>query len=71
MTLDFKTIDDFHRDGVVVLRQVFSSKWIRELGAGLAANMRSPGPYRREYSECKKTGSFFGDYCNWQRIAAY
>ena len=71
MTLDSKTIDDFHRDGVVVLRQVFSSKWIKELCAGLTANMRSPGPYRREYNECKKTGSFFGDYCNWQRIAAY
>ena len=58
MIIDSNIIDDFHRDGVVLLRQVFLSKWIRELCAGLAVNKRSPGPYRREYSECKNLALF-------------
>ena len=65
MTIDSDTIKAYSQDGVVVLRQVFCDTWIEKLRNGLAANMESPGKYRREYGKAKERSAFFGDYCNW------
>ncbi|MDH3636291.1 MAG: phytanoyl-CoA dioxygenase family protein [Gammaproteobacteria bacterium] len=63
-------VDAFKRDGVLLLRGVFSD-WIETLRAGVEANMRDPGPFGREYLEPGQAGRFFGDYCNWDRIPEY
>ena len=70
MHLEQTTIDDFQRDGAVVLRGVFTD-WIDTLQAGVASNMADPGPYGREYTKSENSGRFFGDYCNWDRIPEY
>ena len=71
MTVDRNTFEAYRQDGVVLLRQAFGNKWIEKLRAGLAANMESPGKYRRDYGKNGEHGVFFGDYCNWQRIRNY
>ncbi len=62
--------EQFRRDGVVHLEGVFAD-WVDVLRAGVERNMRSPGPYTREYEPEGSKGYFFGDYCNWARIPEY
>ena len=68
--IDEETIKAYHRDGVTVVRGLFTD-WVEILQAGVDANMSDPGQYARYYTEPGKPGHFFGDYCNWQRISQY
>ncbi len=64
------TIEEFQRDGVVVLRGVFRD-WIETLAAGVAEVMKHPSPLERSYRPKDGSAVFFQDYCNWSRIAAF
>ncbi len=64
-------IEAYRRDGAVALRGVFAPHWIAALARGLDRNMAEPGPYAKRYTPEGKPGLFFGDYCNWPRIAEY
>ena len=64
-------IADYARDGAVALRGVIPSTWVELLRQGVDQNMREPGPHAKRYTPDGKPGLFFGDYCNWRRIAAY
>lgn len=66
-----ETVEQFRRDGAVVLRQAFSPDWIARLAQGIERNLMLPGPMAIHYTEEGKPGRFFGDYCNWQRIPQY
>ncbi len=68
--LDVKTVETFAAEGVVVLRGLFAD-WVETLRAGVTDNMDNPGPWAKFYTPEGQPGHFFGDYCNWQRIAAY
>ena len=68
--IDDATAEAFRRDGVVHLEGAFTG-WIDVLRAGVERNMRSPGPYTKEYEPEGSKGCFFGDYCNWARIPEY
>ena len=61
----------YQRDGVVCLRGLFSSKWLESLALGIEKNLKEPGPYTVGYTAEDGSGSFLGDYCNWQRIEEY
>ena len=61
----------YRRDGAVALRGVFGDAWIDRLRAGVEENLASPGPFAKRYTPSGRPGLFFGDYCNWRRIAAY
>ena len=61
----------FECDGAVCLRGVFSRHWVDLLAAGVENNIASPGRFARYYTPEGNPGKFFGDYCNWQRIAEY
>jgi ectoine hydroxylase-related dioxygenase (phytanoyl-CoA dioxygenase family) len=65
-----RDIADYRRDGAVCLRGVFAD-WVDTIAAGIERNMREPGPYAAESVRSGETGSFFDDYCNWQRIAEF
>ena len=68
--VDEATAGRFRHDGVVHLQGVFSD-WVEVLRAGVERNMRSPGPYTKEYEPEGSKGYFFGDYCNWSRVPEY
>ncbi len=63
-------VENFQRDGVTLLPGVFAD-WIETLRRGVEYNLANPGPWWREYLDHGQAGSFFGDYCNWQRIDEY
>lgn len=71
MDVTAEQIAAYQRDGALVLRGVFRG-WIETLCAGVAANMASPGPFGTENVRPEDGGgSFFDDYCNWQRIQQF
>ncbi len=70
MILEATQIEAFEKDGVVLMRGVFS-EWIDRLRQGVEKNMQDPGPWGREYMQAGEPGRFFGDYCNWDRIGEY
>jgi len=65
-----RAIADYRRDGAVCLRGVFAD-WVDVIAAGIERNLREPGPYAAESVASGEAGSFFDDYCNWQRIAEF
>lgn len=68
--LNDTTLDDFQRDGVVLIKGLFRD-WVDELREGIDANMQEPGEFGKNYTKSGQQGQFFGDYCNWQRIPQY
>ena len=46
MDINSDTVEAYRRDGVTVLRQIFSADWIERLREGLEENIREPGPWR-------------------------
>lgn len=63
--------DAFRRDGVTVLRGLFSPHWLERLREGIEENLAHPGPMSSTYTDAGKAGRYFGDYCNWDRIEAF
>jgi ectoine hydroxylase-related dioxygenase (phytanoyl-CoA dioxygenase family) len=63
-------IDDFHRDGVVVLRGVFSY-WIDTLRQGADFHIDNPSEGALIHKADSYKGEFLEDFCNWQRIPEY
>ena len=69
---DARDIEAFRRDGVVLLRGVFSD-WVDTLRAGLQRNLDNPERYAFpcESNPAGEPGRFFDSYCNWQLIPEY
>jgi len=65
-----RAVESFHRDGAVCLRGIFTD-WVELIAAGIERNMRHPGPLAANSVLPGQDGSFFDDYCNWQRIPEF
>jgi ectoine hydroxylase-related dioxygenase (phytanoyl-CoA dioxygenase family) len=63
-------VDDFARDGAVVLRGLFAD-WIERLRSGVDAIMGAPSALQRVYRPADGSAPFFQDLCNWRRIAEF
>ena len=63
--------DAFRRDGAVLVKGVAEQPWLLRLAEAIDANHADPGPFRSDYTAPDASGSFWGDYCNWQRFDAY
>ena len=63
-------IDEFQRDGVVLLRGLFLN-FVETICAGIEKNLHSPGEYAAENLSVNEPGRFFDDYCNWQYISEF
>ena len=68
--LSQRQIDDFARDGAVVVPGLFAG-FVELIAEGIEANMADPGPYAAENLEPGETGRFFDDYCNWTRLPPF
>jgi len=62
-------LHSFQTKGAVYLPGLLKD-WIEPLQRGVERNMKSPGPFVRDYTD-DHGGRFFGDYCNWGRIEEY
>ncbi len=65
--LSDQQISDYKKDGVILIKEVFLP-WIEKLKTGFEKVLKNPGPHARENVLKKNHGSFFEDYCNWERI---
>lgn len=64
-------VEAYAQEGAVCLRGLFAAEWLELLARGVERNLAEPGPFAKRYSPEGAPGLFFGDYCNWDRIAEY
>lgn len=63
-------IEAFETDGAVAIPGLMAD-WVEVIAAGIERNMREQGPYAADSVGQGEPGSFFDDYCNWQRIPEF
>ena len=56
--LNSSDIEAFERNGVVLVKGLFAD-YVDELRAGIARNMKDPGPYAAENLKASENGRFF------------
>ena len=64
-------INDYKKNGVVVLRNSVNKKWINILKHGVKKNFQNPSKYKCVYEKNNKKELFYDDYCNWNKIEEY
>ena len=64
-------INNYNNNGVIVLRNIITKKWINILKKGLKNNFKNPSKYKCVYEKNNKKELFYDDYCNWRRIEEY
>ena len=71
MLLKKSIIDDYQNNGVTILRNIVSDKWIEKIKIGVKKNFKNPSKYKCVYEKINNKELFYDDYCNWQRIEEY
>ncbi|MCU1368607.1 MAG: hypothetical protein JWN39_4246 [Ilumatobacteraceae bacterium] len=66
-----RSIEEFQRDGVTLLRCAVTASQLAVLGDAVEANMAAPSEWASDYTAGDASGRFFGDYVSWTRIDAY
>ncbi len=64
-----ETIANYQRDGAVCIRGAFKD-WVPVIAAGIERNMGDRSATASDIAGAGK-GSFFDDYCNWERIPEF
>jgi len=64
-------IDTYHRDGVLLLPNMFDKDWIELLNKGLDVNIKSPTRRSRIWYKDTSGRSMFYDHTAWQGIDEY
>jgi ectoine hydroxylase-related dioxygenase (phytanoyl-CoA dioxygenase family) len=64
-------VDEFSRDGAIVLRGVLRPAEVDLLRQGIDANLAAPSVRAKVASRPDDPGFFIEDFCNWQEIPAY
>ena len=67
-TLSPEIVADYQRDGAVCIRGAFKG-WVDTIAAGIERNLREKSATAVDIAGGK--GSFFDDYCNWERIPEF
>lgn len=63
-------IKSFQDDGVVLIKGLFAD-YVELIQTGIDYNIQNPGRYAAENIKDGEGGSFFDDYCNWNRISQF
>ena len=64
-------VEDFRRDGAVVVRDAVAPRWLDELAAGVEHNRRHPSPWAHWYTDPGDATGFWSDYVTWPTVAPY
>lgn len=59
-------VEQYERDGAVVVRQVFHHSWVEKIRQGIAKNLDQPSQHSERL--LKGHGAYFNDYCNWSWV---
>jgi len=71
MLIDQDTVNLYQDQGVILVKKIISSNWIKKLKAGIKKNFKNPSQYKCVYEKKEDKDIFYDDYCNWQRIKEY
>ena len=66
-----KEIDTYHRDGVLLLKNMFDKGWIELLNKGLDLNCKSPTERSRIWDKDDEGHTMFYDTLAWRKIKEY
>lgn len=69
-TITEQTIEEFERDGVVVLRGIFEP-WVGCIRDAIEQNKANPSWRERTYHPDDGSAPFFQDYCVWSKFSGY
>ena len=69
--IDESVIDDFARDGAVVLRGVLGPAWLELLAEGVEYNRCHPSEWAHWYTDENEAVGFWTDYVTWPDVDAY
>lgn len=61
-------IEQFDRDGVIIVRGLFSSDEVATIERGIERVLAEPGPMFKVASQADDPGRFVEDFCRWQEI---
>lgn len=64
-------VETFHREGVVVIRGLFSADEVALIERGIERNLANPGPLFKVASQPDDPGRFVEDFCRWQDIEEF
>ena len=64
-------IETYHRDGVVLIKDMFDSEWIDVLKQGLNANCENPTHRARTWDRDAEGRTMFWDSQAWQEVSEY
>ena len=70
-TITPEEVDTYHRDGVLLLQNMFDKDWIELLNKGLDVNIRTPTRRSRIWHKDTSGHSMFYDHTAWQGIDEY
>jgi len=71
MKITEEQVDQFQKDGAILLENAFSKDWIEKIKTGIEKNMTSPSIYHEVLRVKKNQGAYFNDYCNWREIKEF
>jgi len=71
MNLNQEVVEEYVKYGVVIIRNVISLNWLKQLAIGVEKNFNNPSKYKCVYEQKEGKEIFFDDYCNWQNIKEY
>ncbi len=69
--VDGGTVEEYRRDGCVVVRGLFTTDEVELVRRGIERNLAEPGPLFGVASGDGDPGRFVEDFCNWERIDEY
>lgn len=69
--LSKRAVNDYQRDGAVVIRSLFSTKEIRTLTEAIEVNIASPSWRHKVASSSDDPGWFMEDFCTWKDNPGY
>ena len=70
-TITPEEVDTYHRDGVLLLQNMFDKDWIELLDKGLDVNIKTPTRRSRIWHKDTSGHSMFYDHTAWQGIDEY
>lgn len=66
--LSDEQIEQFDRDGVIIVRGLFSPDEVATIERGIERVLAEPGPMFKVASQADDPGRFVEDFCRWQEI---
>lgn len=61
-------IEDFHRDGSLIVRGLFTPQEVADIERGIERVLAEPGPMFKVASQPDDPGRFVEDFCRWQDV---